>query len=61
MVTSFTRRVGTHAFSQTLYKKPPYHAVTEFAPVSLVYHGLFLLLAREWARRHDPAHATIPR
>ena len=36
--------VGTHAFSQTLYKKPPYDAVTEFAPVSLVYHGLFLLL-----------------
>lgn len=39
--------VGTHAFSQTLYKKPPYDAVTEFAPVSLVYHGLFLLLARK--------------
>ena len=39
--------VGTHAFSQTLYKKPPYDAVTEFAPVSLVYHGLFLLLVRK--------------
>src|SRR5262249_55119150 len=39
--------VGTHAFSQTLYKKPPYDAMTEFAPVGLVYHGLFVLLARK--------------
>ena len=38
--------VGTHAFSQTLYKKPPYNAVTDFAPVVIISHGLFLLIAR---------------
>src|SRR5262245_54051686 len=47
--------VGTHAFSQTLYKKPPYDAVTEFAPVGLIYHGLFLLLARK-----DLPVSTLP-
>ena len=27
---------GTHAYSQSLYKKPPYNAATDFAPVGLV-------------------------
>jgi tripartite-type tricarboxylate transporter receptor subunit TctC len=39
--------VGTHAFSQTLYKEPPYNAVTDFAPVIVVSHGIFLLVARK--------------
>lgn len=28
--------VGTHAQSQTLYKKPPYNSVTDFTPVALI-------------------------
>src|SRR5499427_1753342 len=27
---------GTHAWSQSLYKKPPYNTLTDFAPVILV-------------------------
>jgi tripartite-type tricarboxylate transporter receptor subunit TctC len=27
---------GTHAWSQSLYKQPPYNAITDFTPVSLV-------------------------
>jgi tripartite-type tricarboxylate transporter receptor subunit TctC len=27
---------GTHAWSQSLYKQPPYNTITEFTPVSLV-------------------------
>ena len=39
--------IGTHAFSQTLYKKPPYDGVTDFEPVVIVNHGIFLLLVRK--------------
>jgi tripartite-type tricarboxylate transporter receptor subunit TctC len=36
----------TLAQSQTLYKKPPYNAVTDFAPVALIAEQPFLLVAR---------------
>ena len=39
--------IGTHAFSQTLYKKPPYDGVTDFEPVVIVNHGILLLLVRK--------------
>jgi tripartite-type tricarboxylate transporter receptor subunit TctC len=39
--------IGTHAFSQTLYKKPLYDAVNDFAPVIIVNHGIFLLIVRK--------------
>jgi tripartite-type tricarboxylate transporter receptor subunit TctC len=38
---------GTHAFNQTLYKKPAYNAVTDFAPVSITAHAYFTLIARK--------------
>ena len=28
--------IGTHVWSQSLYKRPPYRAITDFTPVSLV-------------------------
>src|SRR5262245_15264860 len=31
--------IATHAYSQTLYKKPPYDAAGDFAPVGLVAGG----------------------
>jgi tripartite-type tricarboxylate transporter receptor subunit TctC len=39
--------IGTHAFSQTLYKKPLYDAVTDFAPVAIVNHAILLLIVRK--------------
>jgi tripartite-type tricarboxylate transporter receptor subunit TctC len=36
----------TFAQSQTLYKKPPYNALTDFAPVALLVEQPFLLVAR---------------
>jgi tripartite-type tricarboxylate transporter receptor subunit TctC len=38
---------GTHAFSQSLYKRPPYHAVTDFTPVGLVSDSPRILLVRK--------------
>jgi hypothetical protein len=38
--------IGTHVFSQTLYKKPLYDAVTDFEPVVIVNYGILLLLFR---------------
>jgi tripartite-type tricarboxylate transporter receptor subunit TctC len=38
---------ATHAYSQTLHKKPIYNAVTEFAPVGLVSESPRILLARK--------------
>jgi putative tricarboxylic transport membrane protein len=38
---------GTHAYSQSLYKKPIYNAVAEFAPVGLVSESPRILLARK--------------
>jgi len=38
---------GTHAYSQTLYKKPLYNAATEFQPVGLVSESPRALIARK--------------
>jgi tripartite-type tricarboxylate transporter receptor subunit TctC len=38
---------GTHAYSQSLYKKPPYDAVVDFEPVGLVSDSPRILLARK--------------
>jgi tripartite-type tricarboxylate transporter receptor subunit TctC len=38
---------GTHAFNQTLYKKPPYNSVTDFQPVGLVSDSPRILIARK--------------
>jgi tripartite-type tricarboxylate transporter receptor subunit TctC len=39
--------VGTHAQSQSLYKKPLYNAVTDFAPVGLIAEVPLVLVARK--------------
>jgi tripartite-type tricarboxylate transporter receptor subunit TctC len=39
--------VGTHAANQTLYRRPPYNAATDFAPVMLVAETPLVLLARK--------------
>src|SRR5215470_5414631 len=36
--------VGTHAYNQTLYKKLPYNAATDFAPVALLVEQPMVLL-----------------
>jgi tripartite-type tricarboxylate transporter receptor subunit TctC len=38
---------GTHAYSQTLYKKLPYNAVTDFTPVGLVSESPRILITRK--------------
>src|SRR3954466_11554509 len=38
---------ATHALSQTLVKKPPYNAVTDFTPVALMAEQPFVLIARK--------------
>jgi len=38
---------GTHAYNQTLYKKPLYNSVTEFTPVGLVSESPRILNARK--------------
>ncbi len=38
---------GTHAFSQSLYKKPLYNSATDFAPVGLVTESPRILIARK--------------
>jgi tripartite-type tricarboxylate transporter receptor subunit TctC len=39
--------VGTHAIAPTLYKNPPYNALTDFAPVGLLLEQPIVLLARK--------------
>jgi tripartite-type tricarboxylate transporter receptor subunit TctC len=39
--------VGTHAYNQTLYKKPLYNAATDFAPVALIAETPQVLVARK--------------
>jgi tripartite-type tricarboxylate transporter receptor subunit TctC len=39
--------VGTHAQNQSLYKKPLYHAGTDFAPVALVTNQSLVLVVRK--------------
>ena len=38
---------GTHAYNQTLYKKPLYNAATDFQPVGLVSDSPRILIARK--------------
>src|SRR5260370_4909766 len=38
--------VGTHAYNQTLYKKPLYNAVTDFTPVGLTTESPRILVTR---------------
>jgi tripartite-type tricarboxylate transporter receptor subunit TctC len=38
---------GTHAFNQSLYKKPLYNAATDFQPVGLVTESPRILIARK--------------
>ena len=39
--------IGTHAIGQSMHKKPPYNAVTDFAPVMLVADAPQVLLVRK--------------
>ncbi|HLH96889.1 MAG TPA: tripartite tricarboxylate transporter substrate-binding protein [Xanthobacteraceae bacterium] len=39
--------VGTHAYNQTLYKKPLYNAVTDFTPVGLATESPRILVVRK--------------
>ena len=39
--------VGTHAQSQTMYKKPLYHAAADFAPVALIAEVPIVLITRK--------------
>jgi tripartite-type tricarboxylate transporter receptor subunit TctC len=39
--------VGTHAYNQTLYKKPLYNAATDFAPVALIAETPQVLVTRK--------------
>jgi tripartite-type tricarboxylate transporter receptor subunit TctC len=38
---------ATHALSQTLHKKPPYNAISDFTPVALMAEQPFVLIARK--------------
>src|SRR5262249_45154008 len=38
---------ATHALSQTLLKKPPYNAITDFTPVALLAEQPFVIVARK--------------
>ncbi len=39
--------VGTHAQNQTLYKRPQYHAATDFQPVALIAEVPLILITRK--------------
>ena len=39
--------VGTHAFNQTLYKRPLYNALADFAPVAMIADQPLLLVVRK--------------
>lgn len=39
--------VGTHAYSQTLFKKPPYDAISDFTPVGLTTDSPRVLMVRK--------------
>ena len=38
---------GTLAYNQTLYKRPAYNSITDFAPVSLISEGSYALITRK--------------
>jgi tripartite-type tricarboxylate transporter receptor subunit TctC len=56
--------ISTHAFNQTLFKKPPYNVLTDFTPVALIAETPLVLVTRkslpvanlkdfaEYARKH---------
>jgi len=46
---------NTHVYNQTLYSKPLYNAVTDFAPVSMVARSSYVLITRK-----DLPVATLP-
>jgi tripartite-type tricarboxylate transporter receptor subunit TctC len=39
--------LGSHGVNQTLYKRPLYNSMTDFAPVGLVNQGLYVLMVRK--------------
>ena len=39
--------IGTHAYNQTIYRKPRYHAATDFTPVTLFAEQPMVLVARK--------------
>jgi tripartite-type tricarboxylate transporter receptor subunit TctC len=45
--------VGTHAQSQSLYKKPLYNAATDFAPVALIAELPLIMVARKSLPAND--------
>ncbi|MGH6673133.1 MAG: Bug family tripartite tricarboxylate transporter substrate binding protein [Xanthobacteraceae bacterium] len=45
--TMLMGNTGTHAFSQALYKHPPYNAMTDFTPVALVTESPRILIVRK--------------
>ncbi len=45
--------VGTHAMSQTLYAKPMYNSVTDFAPVALINEVPLTLMVRKTFPAND--------
>jgi tripartite-type tricarboxylate transporter receptor subunit TctC len=47
---------GTHALAPTLYKHPPYDAVSDFAPVALVAEQAMVLIARKDLPADDLSH-----
>src|SRR5258708_14824228 len=38
---------ATHAQNQSLYKTPMYNPVTDFSPVTVIYHSTAVLIARK--------------
>ena len=38
---------GTHAYNQTLYKRPVYNSVTDFAPVMMLSESVYALITRK--------------
>src|SRR5712692_9650016 len=44
--TFLVGNTGTHAYNQTLYKKPLYNAASDFAPVGLMTQSPRILIAR---------------
>ena len=51
--------VGTHAYNQTLYKKPLYNAVTDFTPVGLATESPRLLIARKDLPADNPRNSSL--
>ncbi len=47
--------LGSHGVNQTLYKRPLYNSMTDFAPVGLVNQGLYVLMVRK-----DFPASTLP-